>query len=111
MVYLIGLISLSTNIDIFSWECRKLNYFIILDLGYRLDYFEKYYYNLKCNVVAVAYRGYDESTGSPNQIGIQKDAIAIVRHVFTSLEIDKDNVFIHGRSLGGAVAIYAANFF
>ncbi|CAK60159.1 unnamed protein product (macronuclear) [Paramecium tetraurelia] len=81
------------------------------NLGYRLDYFEKYYYNLKCNIVAVAYRGYDESSGNPNQIGIQKDAIAIVRYVFTNLEIDKNNVFIHGRSLGGAVSIYAANYF
>jgi hypothetical protein len=57
------------NDDIYARKCWKYN-IINQDLGYRLDYFEKYYNKVGCNIVAVAYRGYDESTGSPNQIGI-----------------------------------------
>lgn len=44
---------------------------------------------MKCNIVVVAYRGYDESSGRPNQRGIQKDAIAITEYVFNNLDVDK----------------------
>jgi fermentation-respiration switch protein FrsA (DUF1100 family) len=67
----------------------------------------KYYQIVKCNIVIVAYRGYDHSTGTPSQFGIQKDAIAIAEHTFENLGIDKSNVYAHGRSLGGAVASWA----
>lgn len=45
-------------------EVKKKDY--QLDLGYRLDYFESYYKKIGCNIVAVAYRGYDASSGTPN---------------------------------------------
>ncbi|CAD8056693.1 unnamed protein product [Paramecium sonneborni] len=77
------------------------------NIGWRLEYAQQYYDRVKCNFVIVAYRGYTESTGTPHQRGIQKDAEAITNYVFNNLNIDKQNVYAHGRSLGGAVATYA----
>lgn len=43
----------------------EVNIFLkILDLGWRLSYLKEYYERVKCNLVIVAYRGYDESTGT-----------------------------------------------
>lgn len=36
------------------------------DIGWRLDYLEKYYKAVGCNLLIIAYSGYDESTGSPS---------------------------------------------
>ena len=35
------------------------------DLGHRLEYLESYYKYVGCNILAVAYRGFDESQGKP----------------------------------------------
>lgn len=37
-----------------------------------------------------------------------KDAEAILSHVFSRTDIDTKRVFLHGRSLGGAVSVYSA---
>jgi len=37
------------------------------------------------------------------------DARAIARHVLARTDIDASSVFLHGRSLGGAVAVYLAS--
>lgn len=42
----------------------------IIDLGSRLVYLKEYYERVKCNIVIVAYRGFDESTGTSHQYGI-----------------------------------------
>ncbi|KAM3140154.1 bem46 protein [Paramecium bursaria] len=78
------------------------------NLGHRLEYLESYYKYVGCNILAVAYRGYDESLGSPSQVGIEQDILAIYRYATTNLKIKESNIFLHGRSLGGAVAIYLA---
>ena len=36
------------------------------NIGLRLDWFELMYKNLNCNILAVAYRGYSRSQGSPD---------------------------------------------
>ncbi|CAD8059663.1 unnamed protein product [Paramecium sonneborni] len=77
------------------------------NIGWRLEYAQQYYDHVKCNFVIVAYRGYTYSTGTPHQEGIQKDAEAITNYVFNNLNIDKQKIYAHGRSLGGAVATYA----
>lgn len=72
----------------------------------RLQYFQHYYNQVKCNILAVAYRGFGDSTGKPNQLGIEKDASAILRHIFYERkDLDHSRVYVHGRSLGGAVAV------
>ena len=73
----------------------------------RLEFFDYYHELAQCNILAVSYRGYGDSTGKPNQEGIEKDALAIMRFVFQMPGIAKDRIYLHGRSLGGAVAIFA----
>jgi len=59
-------------------------------------------------MLLVAYRGYSNSEGEPTEKGIMADSRAILRYIFNRSDIDTSRVFLHGRSLGGAVAIYAA---
>ena len=40
------------------------------NLGLRLDYFDLIYHNVEVNIVAVAYRGYSRSEGTPNETGL-----------------------------------------
>jgi len=34
----------------------------------------------------------------------------VLKYAFTRADIDNKQIFVHGRSLGGAVAIYAASY-
>jgi hypothetical protein len=81
------------------------------NIGYRLDFFEQLYKKLGVNVLAVSYRGYGDSEGSPSEAGIQKDAAAILEYAFTKAQIDNSQIILFGRSLGGAVAIYGLSSF
>ena len=56
------------------------------------------------NLYTFDYRGFGESTGSPDPEGLVQDGIAMIRNV---CEDAKHPVFIVGQSLGGAVAIPA----
>jgi len=59
----------------------------------------------------MAYRGYSESDGTPSEAGLKMDADAIIQFLkkppaaFRGT-FDSNLVFLQGRSLGGAVAIY-----
>ncbi|CAG8588415.1 13640_t:CDS:2 [Acaulospora morrowiae] len=58
-------------------------------------------------IIAISYRGYWLSTGSPSEVGIQKDSMSIyefVREVYP-----KNPIYIYGHSLGGAVALHLAS--
>lgn len=57
------------------------------------------------NILAIAYRGYTKSTGSPSEQGLYLDAQAVTDYVANCDKINKNKVFVMGRSLGGAVAI------
>jgi len=64
--------------------------------------------------LAIAYRGFSESEGSPNEIGLKLDADAIVEFLRKPNQgveniMNTDLLFLHGRSLGGAVAIHTAH--
>lgn len=50
-------------------------------LGLRLDYFETLITSLNVNVLAVAYRGYSDSDGFPNEAGLKKDGLVIARYI------------------------------
>jgi uncharacterized protein len=59
------------------------------------------------NVLAVDYRGYGDSTGSPTEAGLYADADAsVLRH--QAFAAATRPVIYWGRSLGGPVAAYAA---
>ena len=52
----------------------------------------------------VSYRGYPGSQGSPTQAGLNLDANAVFEHVL-GRGIPADQIILHGRSLGGGVAL------
>jgi len=79
-----------------------------------LDFFKAGYDKLDCNWLVVAYRCYSGSgvgpdgSPTPNQEGILIDADAICDYILADNRINKDKVFAHGRSLGGAVVLHLA---
>jgi hypothetical protein len=58
--------------------------------------------------VGVHYRGYPGSTGVPSEAGLHKDATAAWQWVTGELGTDPSRIAIHGRSLGGGVAVQLA---
>lgn len=58
--------------------------------------------------LAIAYRGYGESTGVPSEEGVLIDGIAAYDWL-TAQGIKADDIIIHGHSLGAAVAIHVAS--
>ncbi len=61
------------------------------------------------SVLAVDYRGYGASTGSPSEKGLYRDAEATTRYFAEHLNRDDLLTIYWGRSLGSAVAAYAAS--
>ena len=58
--------------------------------------------------VGIHYRGYPGSTGVPSEAGLHKDAAAAWNWVTEELGTEPSRVAIHGRSLGGGVAVQLA---
>ena len=80
------------------------------NLGLRLDYFSMLYHEMNCDVLAVAYRGYSDSSGTPSEKGLKLDAAAVMEFAHQDLVdhyVGRGGVFVLGRSLGGAVAAAA----
>ncbi len=55
------------------------------------------------------YRGYGESEGKPSQKDFFRDALQIYDEVSQRPEVDSENIFLMGRSLGSGVAMYVAS--
>lgn len=64
---------------------------------------------LGLNILAVDYRGYGKSEGSPDEQGVYRDADAAYRHLMDQRGFPPKGIIIHGASLGGAVAIDLAS--
>jgi fermentation-respiration switch protein FrsA (DUF1100 family) len=77
------------------------------NIGMGLDHM-KAFSRLKVNVLAVDYRGYGKSAGSPNEAGVYRDGDAAYRYLVEDRGFGPRDVFIYGHSLGGAVAIDVA---
>jgi len=60
------------------------------------------------NVLALDYRGYGASGGTPSLAGMQLDIDAAMRSLLTHKGVDPDRIVIFGQSLGGALAIHYA---
>jgi fermentation-respiration switch protein FrsA (DUF1100 family) len=58
------------------------------------------------NVLALDYRGYGRSGGSPSLHGAQLDIDAAMRALLARPDVDPKRIYIFGQSLGGALAIY-----
>ena len=63
------------------------------------------------NVMAVEYRGYGNSTGEPSEAGLQMDAKGALEHLLVKSKnvIDTGQIYVFGRSLGGAVGTWLAS--
>jgi hypothetical protein len=64
---------------------------------------------LAVNVLAVDYRGYGKSEGSPDEAGVYHDADAAYDYLIQERHIRPKNIVVFGHSLGGAVAIDLAS--
>jgi fermentation-respiration switch protein FrsA (DUF1100 family) len=60
------------------------------------------------NVLALDYRGYGGSEGSPTLDGVQLDIDAAMRALLARPDVDGERIIIFGQSLGGALAIHYA---
>lgn len=60
------------------------------------------------NVLALDYRGYGASEGTPSLAGMQLDIDAAMRSLLAHKDVDPNRIVIFGQSLGGALAIYYA---
>jgi pimeloyl-ACP methyl ester carboxylesterase len=78
------------------------------NLGFRLPFAKLLFARLKVNILVVGYRGYGYSEGLPTEEGLMLDSEAVIEYAFNDLSdmINVDDVYIFGRSLGGAVSIY-----
>lgn len=62
-------------------------------------------------VLALEYRGFGTSGGSPTEQGLYADARAAVRYATDSLAIPLHNILMYGESLGSGVAVQMATEF
>jgi hypothetical protein len=58
------------------------------------------------NVLALDYRGYGASQGTPSLAGMQLDIDAAMRSLLANKDVDPDRIVVFGQSLGGALAIH-----
>ena len=58
------------------------------------------------NVLAIDYRGYGGSAGTPSLPGVQLDIDAAMRELLARPDVDPTRIIVFGQSLGGALAIH-----
>lgn len=66
------------------------------------------FHRLGLNVLIVDYRGYGQSTGSPSEAGIYRDAEASWRYLTKTQDLAPQEIVVFGRSLGGGAATWLA---
>lgn len=76
-----------------------------------MDYFETMISALDVNILTIAYRGYSQSEGTPSEEGLKEDGLDIMRWARDNKDTivaANGDIYLLGRSLGGAVATYVA---
>ncbi len=63
---------------------------------------------LGASVLALDYRGYGKSEGSPDEAGVYRDAESAYNYLVDGRHFQPRDIFLYGNSLGGAVAIHLA---
>ncbi|MDF7808080.1 alpha/beta hydrolase [Pontiellaceae bacterium B12219] len=77
------------------------------DLGSTLPFMQQFY-DLGYSLLLYDYRGYGTSEGHPSYRKIKDDSSAAYRWLTEQQQIEPKTIIAHGRSLGGAVAIWIA---
>ena len=70
---------------------------------YKLNHFK----DLNLNFLIIAWRGFNENKGKPNEIGLYEDAESAIRWLKMK-GIDEKNIILYGESLGTGVAVEIA---
>lgn len=65
----------------------------------------------KIHVLAIDYRGYGLSTGTPSEDGLLQDAVALIDWTINIAGIPPDRIVIFGQSLGTAVGLSLLNHY
>ncbi|MBN3804790.1 alpha/beta hydrolase [Paraburkholderia sp. Ac-20336] len=60
------------------------------------------------DVLAINYRGFGASEGTPSEKGLYQDAEAMLDHLTHTMNVPAENVLVHGYSMGGPVAAHLA---
>ncbi|PEN08909.1 alpha/beta hydrolase [Longimonas halophila] len=68
----------------------------------------RFFHEHTMNVLLASYRGYGQSTGSPSEDGLYRDADAAWQHLTEERGVASESILIAGRSLGSAPATYLA---
>lgn len=83
------------------------------NIGFRIPNAKCLYEKTGCNILMLEYRGYGSSSGDDSVLsekGLMIDAETALNWLRRRDDVDKDNIFLFGRSLGGAVAIACAYY-
>ncbi len=78
------------------------------NLWYLLDGLRWLNETAECSVMAVDYRGYGDSTGTPTVVGVLQDVRAARTEAARRGGVEETGIVLMGRSLGGALAIQSA---
>ncbi|MBL0319427.1 MAG: alpha/beta hydrolase [Alphaproteobacteria bacterium] len=66
---------------------------------------------LGLGILAISYRGYGDSKGTPTEQGLYEDGRAALRYLIHNLALPLDHIVIYGESLGSGVAVHMATEF
>ena len=77
-------------------------------IAYNAERFEQLGDQFGLSILAIDYRGYGRSEGSPHEQGVLKDAATAHDWLLERESCEANDVVLMGRSLGGAVAIHVA---
>jgi len=75
------------------------------NIGHRLDNAQQLMTRVKCNILLLEYRGYGLSQGSVSEEGLKIDAQTALDYLLARKDLQCKDIYLFGRSLGGAVAI------
>ncbi len=100
---------------LFIQELNQCNKFIIIFHGNNEDIFEMemaagvFREELKMNVIVVEYPGYSIYFSKRNPEIILEDAIIVYDFIKEKFNVNDEDIFIYGRSIGSAPSIYLAS--
>ncbi|KAH9454247.1 hypothetical protein Pst134EA_013376 [Puccinia striiformis f. sp. tritici] len=96
-----------------DWRARRPTILMLHanagNVGHRLPIAKVLVEQLECNVVAISYRGYGHSSGTPSEKGILLDSQTALDYIQSHPILESSRIYLYGQSLGGAVAIAIAS--
>lgn len=103
----------SDGVRLHAWLCEQPDTQAILlimhgnagNLSHRVDWLRRLRDAVPADLFIFDYRGYGRSDGSPTEAGVYLDAQAAYAYVRDQLGRPAGQIFLHGRSLGGAIAV------